>query len=144
VSGTHARPTEAASELTDPPEGPGTGVAAVEALARILDPFAFEAPGIRRDVGKELHRADRRLHAVLCATRAVAAGYRQICDDPNTVNRVAKAMRDAEALAHNTPTMTLVPWHQLDARNKRWYRAKARAAIRALAGYRLVPEEPGS
>jgi hypothetical protein len=73
---THNRPTGAASELAHPSEGPGTGVAAVEALARILDPFAFAAPGIHRDVGRELHRADRRLHAVLCATRAVAAGYR--------------------------------------------------------------------
>jgi hypothetical protein len=78
---THIRPTEAASELTDPSKGSRTGVAAVEALARILDPFAFEAPGIRRDVGRELHRADRRLHAVLCATRAVAAGYRLVSEE---------------------------------------------------------------
>ncbi len=71
---THIRPTGAASELTDPSEGPGTGVAAVEALARILDPEAFDPDS---DVF-EGRRPGRRAWAIAYATRAIAAGYRLV------------------------------------------------------------------
>lgn len=109
-----------------------TGERAVEALARILDPEAFAPSAAPREVGLELHRHDRRKTAVVAASRALAAGYRLVSDDPQSVERVARAMRDADALAHDTADMTLVPWRQLDGRNKRWYRAKARVAVAAL------------
>jgi hypothetical protein len=98
------RPSVAASEPVGPSDGPGTGEAAVEALARILD-----------------------------------------AEDPATVNWVARLMRAADAREFDSPSGWLVPWGQLQAHHKRWYRAKARAALRALraaADYRLVSEEP--
>lgn len=76
-----SQPTAAASDPVDPQKGGDTGPAAVEALARILDPEAFDPPAKPRDVGVELYRQDRRRVAVLCATRAVAAGYRLREDD---------------------------------------------------------------
>lgn len=52
----------------------------MEALARILDPEAFEPPVGPRGVGLELYRHDRRKVAVLSAARAVAAGYRLVSE----------------------------------------------------------------
>lgn len=55
----------------------------IDALARVLDPQAFEPSEHPRDVGFELQRADRRRTAVVHAVRAVAAGYRLV-SEPST------------------------------------------------------------
>lgn len=62
----------AADGLAPVSECPGV----IDALARVLDPQAFEPSEHPRNVGFELQRADRRRTAVAHAVRAVAAGYR--------------------------------------------------------------------
>lgn len=66
------RPSVAADERTDSSEG----TTAIDALARVLDPQAFEPSEHPRNVGFELQRADRKRTAVAHAVRAMAAGYR--------------------------------------------------------------------
>lgn len=129
----HGRPAAAASEPADPSEGAGAGEQAVDALARILDPWAFEPAAKPRDVSRELHRKDRALHAIVCATRAVAAGYRPVV--------VGGSREDLAALAHatgrlapGTPIREIPsPYTFIDI------------AVDAIwaAGYRLVSEELG-
>lgn len=73
------RPGVAADGLTPPPECPGP----TEALARVLDPEAFEPSDRPRNVGFELHRVDRRRTAVVHAVRALTAGYRLVSEVPS-------------------------------------------------------------
>jgi hypothetical protein len=72
------RPSVAASDPVDPREGGDTGAAAVEALARILDPVAFEPCAIRANVGQLWDEFARRRVALAHAERALAAGYRLV------------------------------------------------------------------
>jgi hypothetical protein len=55
-----------------------TATAAVDALARVLDPEAFEPVEHPRNLARELQKADRRRTAVAHAVRAVAAGWRWV------------------------------------------------------------------
>jgi hypothetical protein len=52
--------------------------AAIDALARALDPEAFEPAEHPRNVARELQKADRRRVAVAHAVRAVTAGWRLV------------------------------------------------------------------
>jgi hypothetical protein len=70
------------SVATRETERGGQGAAAVDALARVLDPLAFEPSEHPRNVGHELQRADRKRTAVAHAVRALAAGYRLVSEEP--------------------------------------------------------------
>jgi hypothetical protein len=71
------RPSAAAS-------GPvGTGEAAVEALARILDPVAFEPCATAQNLGQQWDRDCRQRVARVHAERALAAGYRLVSEEPS-------------------------------------------------------------
>jgi hypothetical protein len=71
------RPSVAARET----EQGGEGAGAVDALARVLDPDAFEPSEHPRNIGWELQRADRKRTAVAHAVRALAAGYRLVSEE---------------------------------------------------------------
>ena len=73
----------AAETTTQPAEGPDTGAAAVEALARILDPVAFDPRAVPKNLGQSWDKAARRYVAVVHATRAIAAGYRLVSEEPS-------------------------------------------------------------
>jgi len=64
------------SAAADTRPAPSEGATAVDALARVLDPEAFEPSQHPRNVGHELQRADRKRTAAAHAVRALAAGYR--------------------------------------------------------------------
>jgi hypothetical protein len=68
-----------------PAQADRAAAAAVDALARVLDPEAFEPSEHPRNVARELQKADRRRTAVAHAVRAVAAGYRPVSEDERSV-----------------------------------------------------------
>lgn len=76
MSGPDSRPTAAADGLEVGPEGKDADPATVDALARVLDPAAFDPRPVRLGVGREWDKAARQMLAREHAERALAAGYR--------------------------------------------------------------------
>ena len=74
------RPSAAATDLT----GPGGWTAAVDALARVLDPDAFEPCAVLTSVHLLWVEAARRETARVHAQRALAAGYRLVSEEPSS------------------------------------------------------------
>lgn len=107
---------------------------AADALARVLDPEAFEPSEHPRDVGRELDRADRRRTAMEYAERAVAAGYERLEWRPSWAPPPA-AVSERDHLANVIYDV-----------NSPWYGDYSHAGESAdavlAAGYRLVSEEP--
>lgn len=79
-----SRPTVAASEPVDPRESGGAGPAAVEALARILDPVAFDPRAVPKNLGQDWDKVSRQMVAREHAERALAAGYRLVSEEPGS------------------------------------------------------------
>lgn len=97
--------------------GAGRSWAAVEALAALLEPEAFDdSVPWKSDVTREEYRQRALAHAA----SAIMAGYRRVAVDDDTIDRLAGAIA-----AISAPTAGPV-----DPRE--YYRRAARAVVRAL------------
>jgi len=81
VSTPDYRPDVAASGTGQGPEGEDIRTAGVEALARVLDPVAFDPRAVPKNLGQEWDRCCRQMLALGHARRALAAGYRLVSEE---------------------------------------------------------------
>lgn len=114
-----------------PPGNDGSGalspetVAALVALARVLDPDACDPPATSLPIGEAAEVWRRQDAALLTARRVWEAGWRLVSEDDATVDRIVRALHDEwcgceEGLADHRDGYR----HNLDD--------AARAAVRAL------------